>query len=104
MKLDNPMNLDIYDSIHRSVDGIIAYLDQESDVVQGLDKLYNGGWGFWYTTFGCQVQIGHKTSELLLLLIWGIYFDFEGHFEIWGINVDCASLMYLIILHAPNHI
>ena len=38
------MNLDIYDSIHRSVDGIIAYLDQESDVVQGLDKLYNGGW------------------------------------------------------------
>ena len=46
MKLDNPMNLDIYDSIHRSVDGIIAYLDQESDVVQGLDKLYNGGWGF----------------------------------------------------------
>ena len=44
MKVGNPMNLDIYNSIHRSVDGIIAYLDQESDFVQGLDKLYNGGW------------------------------------------------------------
>ena len=44
MKVGSLMNLDIYNSIHRSVDGIIAYLDQESDVVQGLDKLYNGGW------------------------------------------------------------
>ena len=43
MKVGNPMNLGIYDSIHRSVDDIIAYSDQESDVVQGLYKLYNGG-------------------------------------------------------------
>ena len=43
MKVGNLMNLDIYNSIHRSVDGI-TYLDQESDAVQGLDKLYNGGW------------------------------------------------------------
>jgi len=43
MKVGNLMNLDIYNSIHRSVDGI-TYLDQESDVGQGLDKLYNGGW------------------------------------------------------------
>ena len=68
-RVGHPMNLVIYDSIHHSIEEIIAHVTRppfdfiKSDVTKELYKLYNGGWISDTQLFVVQSRLGIEAER-----------------------------------------